>query len=112
MTNSKLGKILQSLFTRQQEYCIKSGTNAVSVCKEVLQGYLNNYWNELFPQQKISNKVHIKKNKIHVSADLPSYPLTDQKILIETIKKELGSLFSEVLGYNQELYLSVTFKSL
>jgi hypothetical protein len=110
MRNSNLGKFLWSFFRQKREYYIKSGINAVSVNKDVIQHYLDNYWLKIFPAHKISNKLHLKDNKIHIFATLPPYSELSQKILIEKIEKDLASLFNEILGYDQEFYLSVSFK--
>lgn len=93
------------------QYRIKSKSMHVAIDSSLIQNYLNTYWTELFPQHKIPNEISLKNNQIHISANLPHLPLTDQKILLQKIEKELGQLFGNILGYNREFYLSLSFEN-
>lgn len=102
------GQILVSC--RKQYYRVKTGTQTLDVSEKVIQDYLNDYFNALFPQQEIPCRIAIKKNKIAVAADLPFYPLEERKDLLNRVKLELGSIFKDYLGYSSTLDLTLSFQ--
>jgi len=97
------------LGTKRRYYHVKSGQNAVSVDENLIKGYLETYFHDLFPGQEIPSHLVIKQNKIHVMADLPTIPMEEQKDILEKIEKDLGEVFTTVLGYRNEFYLNISF---
>lgn len=99
------------LSSRVKYVTLRSGQNAVLISKEVLESYLASYWKELFPNREIPCRLVIKKRKIEVIADLPYMPLEEQKVVLEKIDSDLNGLFRDILGYRDELDLSVSFQN-
>ena len=107
-----LGIVIQIvLAAKKQYYHVRSGSNPVWVDESIIQDYLDNYWKRIFPRSSIPSKLQLKKNKIHVTADLPFIPHGEQKELLEKIKKDIQELLSKILGYQQPFYLSATFET-
>jgi hypothetical protein len=103
-----VGQILVSC--RKQYYRVKTDTHTLEISEKIIQDYLSDYFNALFPQQEIPCRIAIKKNKIAVAADLPFYPLEDRKDLLKRVKLELGSIFKDYLGYSATLDLTLSFQ--
>jgi len=82
----------------------------VAVEESVLQEYVNNYWGDAFPTYDIPNRLTVKKNKVHIYADLPYVPKAQQKTLMENIQHDISELLSRIFGYRQDLTLSITFQ--
>ncbi|MEI8365295.1 MAG: hypothetical protein WCF65_02655 [Parachlamydiaceae bacterium] len=99
------------LNTRRRHYYIRSGSNAILVNEAVIQRYLEVYWKQLFPENDIPFTFLLKKNKIHISVDLPYLPMEEQKELLERIRKDLRATFAKVLDYREEFYIAATFQS-
>jgi hypothetical protein len=105
-----LSVIVKIIFdTKHRYYEIKAPCKPISVDEAVIQDYLNAYWRDLFPQTVVPNQLTIKKNRIHLAADLPHIPLAEQKILLEKIKLDLSELFNSTFGYKDNFYLSLSF---
>lgn len=100
--------ILQS--SKRRYYYVRTGNNSVSIDETLIQEYLNSYWRSLFPQHDVPTRFTLKKNKIHVFADLPSLPVPQQKILVDRIKRDLNDIFSKILGYQNDFMLSISFQ--
>jgi hypothetical protein len=92
-------------------YQLRSEPYQVWINEEVIQGHLNSYWKTLFPQSQIPNRLSVKKNKIHLMADLPFVPISEQKNILEQIKNDLAILLSKSLGYNDAFFLSASFQA-
>lgn len=95
---------------KRHAYYIKSKNLTVRVDEGVVQDYLNTYWKQLFPHNDIANKVTIKRNKVHIVADLPYMPISEQKATLERIQNDLDDVFSQTLGYRNEYLLNISFK--
>lgn len=95
---------------RRSYYRLRSGPKSIWIDESVIQDYLNSYWKDLFPQSSVPNRLIMKKNKIHLVADLPYIPLAEQKELLERIKTDLTDLFGTFLGYRETFYLSASFQ--
>lgn len=103
--------IINVLFSaRKHYYEIKSGSNSFAIDEALFQDYLNTYWKQLFPKIEIPNRVVLKKNKIHVAADLPYVPLDQQKDLLKRIEKDLSDIFNRIFGYRNEYIISISFQ--
>lgn len=98
------------LNTRRKYYQLKMGTKAIKVDEAVISQYLAHYWKQLFPSTDTPCRLSIRKNKIHIVADLPFLPMLEQRQLLERIKQDLEALFEKQLGYKDEFYLSASFQ--
>lgn len=98
------------LNSRRSYYHVKSGESAIAVDEAVIQQYLTIYWKQLFPDSDIPYKLNLKKNRIHLSVDLPYHPQEEQRLLLERIRQDLRRLFSSQIGYADEFSLSASFQ--
>lgn len=98
------------LSARKNYYRLKSSPRAISVDEAVITNYINSYWKDLFPKTYIPSSLNLKKNKIHITADLPYIPQSEQKELLEKIKTDLDELLASLLGYRDIFYLSASFQ--
>lgn len=101
--------IIQS--SRRSYYYVRTGNNSVMVDETLIQDYLNSYWNHLFPQHDVPSRLTLKKNKIHVFADLPFIPVPQQKALMDRIKRDVNDILTKTLGYQNEFMLSISFQA-
>lgn len=97
------------LNAKKKYYEIHTGNNAAIVDESLFQDYLNTYWRQLFPKHEVPNQITLKKNKIHVAADLPYIPISEQKALLERIEKDLNDIFSRIFGYRNEFVITISF---
>ncbi len=106
------GAILANIIlsAKHRHYRIRGGANAVVVDEAVIQKYLDNYWQQLFPDFDVPSKVMLKNNCIHVFAHFPGLSLSEQKSLLERIDRDLTQAFAKMLGYQREFYLSASFR--
>lgn len=103
--------VLNILSNGQRHYYhFKIKGNSVSVDTELLQTYLQKYLKELFPRQDLPCQLQVKKNKIHVTIDFPSMEEPEQDILLKQVRNELKELFSTLLDYKHEFFLSASFQ--
>jgi hypothetical protein len=106
-----LAVIVNIAFSAKHSYYqLRSGPQSISIDEAIIQEYLNTYWKNLFPQSTIPNRLTIKKNKIHLVANLPYIPLPEQKRFLEKVKIDLSELFTATLGYQDTFYLSASFQ--
>jgi hypothetical protein len=91
-------------------YEIRSKNHAMYIDESLFQDYLNTYWKHLFPNQDIPNRVTIKRNKVHVIADLPPIPLNEQKAIIQRVESDLSDIFTRLIGYRNEYIISISFQ--
>lgn len=99
------------LIERKRYVHISSGPYAVSLDENVIHRYLSAYWDKLFPGKTIPFALQIKKQSIQIVADLPFFPIEQQKMFIEQIQKDLEELFKVQLGCPQEIHLLVSFQN-
>jgi len=99
------------LNSRRKQYTISSLKAPATVDEEVIKEYLNTYWKQLLPNTETPCHLALKKNKIHISVELPFLPIQEQKPLLERIRKDLIGLFAQILGYRDEFFLTASFKS-
>lgn len=99
------------LSTQRRYYRINSSRTTTTVDEAVIQEYLNTYWKQLFPENDIPCHLQLKNNKIHIAVDLPYLPIQEQKSLLERIRIDLIEIFSKVLGYREEFFLSASFQT-
>jgi hypothetical protein len=100
------------VFNAQRRYYhIQSGSHPITLSETVVYDYLDSYWKSLFPAQETPCRVLIKKKKIQVTADLPFVPILEQKNLLEKIERDLLEMFRDILGYREDLDVSISFAS-
>jgi len=99
------------LSVKKNYFHFKVGNHSVQVDETLIQNYLTKYWKELFPNNDIPNRLVLKKNKIHVIADLPYMQRPQQDLILERIKHDLRELFGNLLGYRHQFHLSASFQS-
>ena len=95
--------------SKHRFYQIKSGSLSTHVDETLIQQYLDKYLSELFPGYDIPSSLFLRKNKIHINMNLPNLPPKEQKPLLERLEKELAQIFYQILGYDQEFLLSISF---
>lgn len=93
------------LSKRRRYYTIRLDTCAVE--ENVVRGYLEKYWKEAFPEVSIAHCFTLKKNQLHIVADLP-YSEQPEEVLAN-IKKDLTEIFTQLLGYHKTIILSLSF---
>ena len=98
------------LGARHRYYKINSKNASATVDDAVVLEYLNAYWKQLFPTHDIPCHLTIKENKFHIAVNFPNLPLQEQKPLLERVKKDLAGMFTKILGYSEEFYLSASFQ--
>lgn len=99
------------LNTRKHYYRINSKNASTTVEEAVIEEYLASYWHKLFPQHEIPCQLALKDNKIHITVDFPYLPIQEQRPLLERVRKDLMAIFTKVLGYQDEFFLSASFQN-
>jgi hypothetical protein len=100
--------VVQSALTRY--YRIRSDKSPISLSDTLISDYLSTYWKELFPYAEVPCRILLKKHRIQIVADLPPFPIGEQKELLKRIEEDLLDLFRSVLGFRDELDLSISFQ--
>ncbi len=98
------------LTSRRTYYHLEMGGNAALVDEQVIEGYLHQYWDTLFPEQQIPSTVSIRNQKIYVTSNLPHVPFDQQKDILKRIETDLGEIFTTVLDYRKEFIFSASFE--
>ncbi len=100
------GVVVQS---RRHFYHVRMGDRAVQVDESIIEGYLTQYWQTLFPGKEVNNRIRIKREKIYVSCDLPAVPFDQQKAILQRVDTDLSEIFSKVLDYRKEFWFTASF---
>lgn len=87
------------------------GERSVALDKDLIQQYLEHYWQERFPDQPVPFTLTLQKDSILIEAELPYVPEAEREALLEHIEADLQDLFVRLLGYTQDVQLAVTFAS-
>lgn len=95
--------------SRRRHYRIRSGPYEISVDKDLVTSYLQDYFRQRYPQAEIPCNIMIKSDQLRIAADLPKTPRNEQKSLLKTIEKELQELFASRLGYSRPFRLFISF---
>lgn len=105
--------LLLGLFKMRQgdSYSVKMGSNTYTIDAELIQAYVQEYWERLFPGKNPLCVVSVKRNRVEIQADLPPVPFSGQRDLLSKAERDLGQLFTETLGYHTEFVLTVSFAS-
>lgn len=96
---------------RRNYYHVETSGVTVDVDQEVFAQLLEQYWLRAFPTEKILSHLEVCENKVKVVADMPFVPYEDQKDVIRKVEEEVAALFAEMVGYKNEISLSVSFPS-
>ena len=96
--------------TKRKYYHLKAGPQAISLSDTLFHDYLISYWKEVFPKSEVPCSVKLKKNKIHITADLPYVPRQEQKKLLQQMELDITEIFTRLLGYRSEYHFFVSFK--
>ncbi|MBB63850.1 MAG: hypothetical protein CMO81_02180 [Waddliaceae bacterium] len=100
-----------SLLSPSHILTIKMGKKSVAVDHAIVDQYIQNYWEQVLPQQAVFHQVLFRKNNIvEIVANLPSIPTESQGPLLDRIERDLSKLFEETLGYRKEFLFSVNFR--
>ncbi len=99
-----------TLNARHNYYHLRTGPRSVKIDESIIQSYLDSYWRQLFPHSEVPHRFTLKRNKIHLTADLPYIPADEQKELLLQIKEELEGMLRTFLGVQQPLSLSASFQ--
>ncbi|MGA8165317.1 MAG: hypothetical protein WB791_09925 [Waddliaceae bacterium] len=97
------------LSTRHRHYRIRSGKHTITINESLIQQYLDSYWKELFPEHEIPNTLVMKHNGVHITADFPYLPPSQQQPFLEKIEKDLSRIFTTMMGYDKEIFLDASF---
>lgn len=94
---------------KRHTHYLRKGRMAIGVEHEIIDGYISRYLATAFPNQDAGHQLLLRKNKLIVTVDMPSYPRPEQEPVTEKIFDDLSALLSEKIGYHQDLHLSVSF---
>lgn len=100
------------LSSKRRYYHLKVNSQTVSVDTAVIHNYLHKYFKELYPEIDVPYQLKMKKNKLHITVDLPYSAQSEQEAILERIQTELRELFQHFLDYRQPFFLSASFKDL
>jgi hypothetical protein len=107
-----LSIVIYALFNLGYRYAyIKVGNRSVALDENLIEEYLQHYWKENFPLNQIPFYLSITKNSIQIVADLPPVPEADQDHFLDKIREDFSHLFSNVLGYQNEIFFIAHFQN-
>lgn len=94
---------------RGSYYQIEMQRSLVHVEPDVVRDYVQSYWNDIFPGQKIEAEVVFHgKRKIEIIARAPDFDEEAMNHLLPQIEEELGLLLAHAFGYRREFLLTMT----
>lgn len=96
---------------RKRYYQVSMKGNKTKIDEAIIQKYVENYWQRIFPGQKFSAGVLLHPNrKIEIMAEIPNMPEEEQIELLEKVETELGGILAGNLKYDKEFELTVILK--
>ncbi|MFI0434964.1 MAG: hypothetical protein ACH350_04445 [Parachlamydiaceae bacterium] len=98
------------LKTRRRYIQIRTGDLQIVLDKNVIHQSLETYWEKHFPSTHIPFQLNLNKHSLEIIAEMPSFPIAEQKILLEEIKRDFIDLFGRVLGYPYNVSLIASFQ--
>lgn len=105
-----IGALAQMLHSMKRSYTtFKEGNTRVDISEEVVRDYLLTYFHDLFPHTEIPCQIQFKKKKVQIIADLPFVAQDNQKELLKKIESDLSGIFRDILGYRNDLLVSISF---
>lgn len=85
---------------------LKTGKNSVVLDENVVQNYLETYFQGKFHNQNIPVSFKIKKKYLLVSANLPKISSEE----VAKIKEDLNDIFGRLLGYPHDIHLEIIYQ--
>jgi len=86
-------------------YQIAMGQSKVLVEKNIIQDYIKNYWNEVFPTEKADLDVVIRsKGVIEIVTTSKNHT---SPFFLEKVQNELGAILKNKLGYEGKFILTL-----
>lgn len=83
----------------------------VTVEPKLIEGLVQDYWKERFPERGFKTEVILRGYKqIEVVAEMPEVELSVREVLLPEIEKELGALLLSHLGYRREWMMTFIIK--
>jgi hypothetical protein len=106
---------LASLFqivqgSKKQYFTLTREGLKADVSENVIKFYLVNYFQEIFPYTEVPCQIDLKKSRLDIMADLPYVHKQEQKELLKKIEADLSELFREVIGYQKDLRINISFQ--
>lgn len=103
--------VLALLFSgiQRKTFHIRFGKKGLSIHRDVVQNYLETYWKRIFPHHEVPFRFVIKRQIIQIYADLPYTPENQQEVLMEKIQQDCNEIFFNVIGYQNDIDLSLSF---
>ncbi len=98
------------LASKKRTYFVRKGRYSIGIDPKVIDGYLIEYINDLFPNQEASHHLVCRKKGILLTLDLPFRPKPEQEPLTEQIYDDVSEMLSDKVGYNEEIHLAVGFQ--
>lgn len=96
--------------TKQSYYRMKVEPLPVTIDENVILGYLNAYWKQLFPESDIPCKITLNRNELYIEADLPFVGDAAKNDIIDRIEDDLKNIFLKTVGYKDPFYLTLSFQ--
>ena len=96
---------------KKHYYQVDMQSHKTTVDEDIVQMYVEKYWKEVFPDQKISAKVLLHRGqKIEIIGEFPDVAQERQNELLEKMEFDLSAIFKQNLGYGQDFKLTVVLK--
>lgn len=98
------------LGAKNHYYQFKIGRHTTQIDEDLIQKYIQTYFGEIFPKQAVPCRLIVRKNRLHITVDLPYVPASQQSVLMEKIQQDLNELLGKQIGYTSDYYLSTSFQ--
>lgn len=96
---------------RGSYFRIRMAGGDVVVEPKLIEGLVQDYWQERFPQNALKTEVILRGyEQIEVVAEMPQSEWEAREVLLSEIEKELSALLSAHLGYRREWMMTLTIK--
>lgn len=90
-------------------YTLNIGSHHVEVSAEVVEAYLENYWQTAFPETRVPCRLLLKTGLMQIFAHLPYTNLQEQRKLCNKIENDLTLIVRKALGYPLPVKLYLEF---
>ncbi|MBT3394414.1 MAG: hypothetical protein HN411_04810 [Waddliaceae bacterium] len=85
------------------------GDDTVAVENSVISGYIEDYWNNTFPEYSITTEVIINRKGIEIIATFKTQPTEDEEELLATIEQGLTKILGDNFGYTKPFIFTIRF---
>ncbi len=104
--------VIYALLNSRHRYIhIRTGGQAITLDENIIQQYVEAYWQGHFPNIHVPFHLTFKRHSIQIVADLPALPLSEQKIFLVRLKHDFSDLFGRILGYPYDVHLIASFQT-